>query len=190
MRERLGDEEAILEPQALVLLELKRDKESRDIYALLLQKAPSNKRYLLEAARIDLRMGAVDRALGYLTVLRAEGALGRDGAIALAAGLASKGRHKEAAETLVPFAEREPNSVEINAVTGRYLLDAGDLAHAETMLARAHQVALRSGGDAETLFQYGRLAFAKDEVDNGVSRMTQAIHAEQTRHHYRFELAR
>lgn len=190
VRERVGDEEAILEPQAQVLLELKRDKESRDIYALLLQKAPSNKRYLLEAARLDLRMGFIDRALGYLTVLRAEGALDRDGAIALAAGLASKDRPKEAAETLVPFAEREPNSVAINAVTGRYLLDAGDLAHAETMLARAHQVALRSGGDAETLFQYGRLAFAKGEVDNGVSRMTQAIHAEQTRHHYRFELAR
>ena len=190
VRERVGDEEAILEPQAQVLLELKRDKEARDIYALLLQKAPSNKHYLLEAARLDLRMGFVDRALGYLTVLRAEGALDREGALALAAGLASKDRPKEAAETLVPFAEREPNSVAINAVTGRYLLDAGDLSHAETMLARAHQVALRAGGDAETLFQYGRLAFAKGEVDNGVSRMTQAVQSEQTRHHYRFELAR
>lgn len=188
-RRRVGDLEEVLEPLAQALLQLKVDTESRALYAILLQKAPSNKRYLLEAARMDLRAGQIDRALGYLRVLREERALDREGAIALALGLASKGKSREAADTLLPFAEREPNSVELNALTGRYLLDADDFAHAETLLARAHAVALRSGGDAETQFQYGRLAFRKQEVENGISRIQQAIAAEPTRHRYRFELA-
>lgn len=188
-RERLGDLEGILEPMAEILLQLKRDEEARKLYALLLEKAPSNKRYLLEAARMDLRIGEIDRALGYLRILREEGALDRDGAVALARGLASKGKAEEAARTLLPFAEREPNSVELNSLTGRYLLDAGDLLRAETHLGRANAVAQRSGGDPETLFQYGRLAFRKDEIDQGISRIQQAIAANDNEHRYRFELA-
>jgi tetratricopeptide (TPR) repeat protein len=188
-RERLGDLEGVLEPMATVLLQLKKDDEAREIYALLLKKAPSNKRYLLEAARMDLRLGHVDRALGYLKILREEGALDRDGAVALARGLASKGKSAEAAETLLPFAEREPNSIELNSLTGHYLLDADDLLRSETHLGRAHAVAQRQGGDPETLFQYGRLAFRKGEVDNGISRIQQAIAADENQHRYRFELA-
>ena len=189
IQQRAGPLEEVLEPLAEVLLQLQRDNESRDVYAKLLDKSPSNKRYLLAAARLDLKLGHIDRALGYLSILRREGAIDREGAVALSAGLASKGRFGEAAETLAPFAEREPNSVELNRLTGSYLLDAKELARAGTMLERAHQVALRAGGDPETTFQYGRLAFARDEVEQGVSRMTQAIQADENRHHYRFELA-
>ena len=189
IRQRAGDLEEVLEPLAEVLLQLQRDNESRDVYAKLLDRSPSNRRYLLAAARLDLKLGQIDRALGYLSILRREGAIDRDGAVALSAGLASKGRFSEASETLAPFADREPNSIELNRLTGSYLLDAKELARAATMLERAHQVALRSGGDPETTFQYGRLALTRDEVEQGVSRMTQAIQADDNCHHYRFELA-
>ena len=189
-RERIGALESILELMATELLVLNRTAEARAIYAELLKRHPSHKMYLLNAARMDVKAGHIDSALKFLLVLRSEGALDREGAQQLAMALASKGKPAEAASTLVKFADREPNDIRLNALSGQYMLDSGNIERAETLLNRAFRVAHRQGGDAETLFQYGRLAFRKGEISKGVSRMRQAIKAAPQAHHYRYVFAK
>ncbi len=188
-RKRMGDRDSILEPMAEELKVLRRMDEARVIYGLLLKKRPSHKGYLLNAARMDLKAGKIDSALKYLTVLRDEGALDKEGAKQMAIALASKNKPAEAAKTLVQFADRNPNDIRLNALSGQYMLDSGDIARAETLLKRASRIAQRQGGDAETMFQYGRLAFRKGDIINGISRMQQAIKASPEKHRYRFTLA-
>ncbi len=189
-RERLGDEPAILERMARALQTLDRLPESRKLYAILLKKRPSNREYLLNAARLDLVAGRTDRALGYLRALRDDSALDREGAMQLALALASKGKPGEAAATLLPFAEKEPTNMRLNTLTGKYLLDSDDIDRAVTFLKRAYAVAHRQGGDPETLFQYGRLAFRQGDVSEGSNRMQLAIKGDSRAHRYRFDLAR
>ena len=189
-RERLGDEASILEPMAKELFVLERVDESRKLYGLLLEKQPSNRHYLLSAARLDLSAGRVDQALIYLRMLRDDSALDREGALQLALALASKGSPKEAASTLLPFAEKEPTNMRLNSLTGKYLLDSDDIDRAVTFLKRAYAVAHRQGGDPETLFEYGRLAFRQGAVKEGSNRMQLAIKGDPRAHRYRYHLAR
>ena len=189
-RDRLGPLESILELMAQELLVLRRTDEARKIYGQLLKRHPSHKVYLLKAARMDVKAGKIDSALTYLIALRSQGALDREGAQQLAMALASKGKSAEAAQTLVSFADRDPNDIRLNALSGEYMLDSGNIERAETLLKRAFRVAHRQGGDAETLFQYGRLAFQKGEISNGISRMRQAIKAAPKTHHYRYVFAK
>lgn len=188
-RERLGDMPAVLEPMARELTVLRRHKESRELYGILLQKQPSNREFLLSAARLDLQAGEVDSALRYLRILREDGALDREGAMQMALALASKGKPAEAAQTLMPFAEKEPTNMHLNTMTGKYLLDSDDIDRAVTFLKRAYTVAHRQGGDPETLFQYGRLAFRRGEVEEGSNRIQLAIKSDPRAHHYRYHLA-
>ncbi|HAN30465.1 MAG TPA: hypothetical protein DCQ06_02605, partial [Myxococcales bacterium] len=186
---KLGDLPTILEPLARELMALKRLKEARAIFAVLLEQLPNHRGHLLNAARMDLKAGQVDRALKYLKILRDDGVLDQEGAVQMAKALASKGNATDAAETLVSFADRSPNDIRINALCGQYMLNSGDLTRAETLLKRAYKVAQRQGGDAETMFQYGRLAFKKHEVSNAVMRMQEAIKAAPTAHQYRYSFA-
>ena len=189
-RQRLGDDASILEPMARELFVLERVEESRKLYGILLEKQPSNRHYLLSAARLDLSAGRVDQALGYLRVLRDDSALDREGALQLALALASKGSPAEAASTLLPFAEKEPTNMRLNALTGKYLLDSDDIDRAVTFLKRAYAVAHRQGGDPETLFEYGRLAFRQGAIKEGSNRMQLAIKGDSHAHRYRYHLAR
>ncbi|MCO4760137.1 MAG: tetratricopeptide repeat protein [Myxococcales bacterium] len=189
-RSKLGALASILELMAQELVVLKRTAEARKIYGELLKRQPSHKVYLLNAARMDVKAGHIDAALKSLLILQAEGGLDREGAKQLAMALASKGKPGDAAKTLVKFADREPNDIRLNALSGQYMLDSGNLERADTLLKRAFRVAHRQGGDAETLFQYGRLAFRQKEVSKGISRMKQAIKAAPKRHDYRYTFAK
>ncbi len=187
-RQTVGDDEALLRLAAEELLHLKREPEARALLDLLLKSAPQNRHYLLRAAQLDLRTGEVDRALGYLRRLRANKALDREAAIQMAIALASKKQPDEAATTLIPFADEAQADVELNTLAGKYLIDAKDYDRAKTMLVRA--VGVANGHHAEALFQYGRLAFRRGEVDQGISRVQQAIDGDKQAWEYRLELAR
>lgn len=190
VKDRLGPLESVLELMAKELLTLRRTAEARAIYAQLLKRHPSHKMYLLQSARMDVQAGRIDSALRFLLALQSQGALDREGAQQLAMALASKGKSAKAAKTLVKFADREPNDIRLNALSGQYMLDSGNVERAETLLKRAFRVAHRQGGDAETLFQYGRLAFRKRQISNGISRTRQAIRAAPKTHHYRYAFAK
>lgn len=187
-RETLGDDETVLRLQVEELLALKRDKEARDILGLLLGNSAHNRQYLLRAAQLDLKDGEVDRALGFLRRLRQDKALDREAAIQMAAALSSKQQPDEAAQTLMPFAEQAGADVELNTLAGRYLVDAKDYDRARNVLQRA--VVQANGKSPESLFQFGRLAFRRGEVDQGISRMQQAIDGDKLAWQYRLELAR
>ena len=182
--------EKIVERMARELSTLERLPESRKLYGILLKKQPSNREYLLNAARLDLAAGRTDQALGYLRALRDDSALDREGAMQLALALASKGKPGEAASTLLPFAEKEPTNMRLNTQTGKYLLDSDDIDRAVTFLKRAYTISRRQGGDPDTLFEYGRLAFRQGEVSKGSNRLQLAIKGDPRAHRYRFELAR
>lgn len=189
-RERLGDLDSILERMADELVTLKRPTDARVLYDELLRRQPSNKKYLVNAAHIDMMNGEVDRALKYMRMLRDDGNLDQAGALQMAAALVIKGNHTEAAKTIVPFAEKDPNNVRINVLAGKALLDSDQLDLARTFLLRAYQVAQRSGGDAEALFHYGRLAFKLGDAKQGMARLQQAIKADPKQPWYRYFVAK
>ncbi|MSP90604.1 MAG: tetratricopeptide repeat protein [Myxococcales bacterium] len=183
-----GDDEGLVSLISDSLMALNRGDEARAAVAKLLEAQPNNRQYLLRAAQMDLRTGQVDRALGYLRTLRSSRALDREAAVQMARALSDKGQPQEAAATLVPFAENAVEDVALNTDAGRYLIDAKDYDRAQTLLHRATQAA--NGKNAEALFQYGRLAFRRQDVLQGISRTKQAIGLDPTAHAYRFELAR
>lgn len=187
-RKILGDDEEILRLTSEELLALRRDVEGRAVLTILLRLAPQNRTYLLRAAKMDLHNGEVDRALGYLRQLRANKALDREAAMQLAQALASKNQPDEAAATVLPFAESAPSDVELNTLTGTYLIDSKDYDRAQTVLDRAAETA--NGKSAETLYQFGRLAFRRGEIEQGISRIRQAIGIDGLAWQYRMELAR
>jgi tetratricopeptide (TPR) repeat protein len=187
-RKTVGDDETVLRLSAEELLALKREPEARQLLDILLKAAPQNRFYLLKAAQLDLKTGEVDRALGFLRRLRANKALDREAALQMALALASKKQPDEAAATLTPFADEAQADVELNTRAGQYLIDAKDYDRAKTVLQRA--VGTANGKNAEALFQFGRLAFRRGEVDQGISRMQQAIDGDKQAWEYRLELAR
>jgi len=187
-RKRLGEIAELLEPIADELYVLKRMREARAIYGKLLKMQPSNKKYLVKSARIDMDNGKVDRALLYMRRLRDDGNLDMNGALQMAEALVLKGKHGEAAKTIVPFAEREPNNVPLNTLAGKALLDSKQIDLAETFLNRAHGVAQRQGGNSETLFHYGRLAFKQGRIKQGIARLQLAIKADDGKPYYRYYL--
>jgi tetratricopeptide (TPR) repeat protein len=187
-RSTVGDDETLLRLASEELLALRRSTEARELLTKLLALQPNNRLYLLRAAQMDLQAGDIDRALGYLRRLRDQRALDREAAILMARALDVKEQPAEAAATLMPFAEAAPDDVQLNAEAGRCLVDAKEYDRAQTVLERATKAA--NGKDAEALFQYGRLAFRRGEVDNGVSRVKQAIGIDALAHEYRYELAR
>lgn len=187
-RAQVGDEETILRLIAEELSALRRLDEARQVLGKLLQAYPDNRRYLLQAARLDLREGRSEQALESLRRLRDQKALDRDGAVQMALALAEKQSYVEAAQVLEPFADQALADIELHALAGRFLLDVGALDRAAVYVQRAVQVA--NGKSAEALFQYGRLAFKRGEVGQGISRMKQAIEIDKLSHQYRFELAR
>lgn len=187
-RAQVGEEETILRLIAEELTALRRNDEARQILDKLLKASPDNRRYLLQAARLDLREGRSEQALESLRRLRDQKALDRDGAVQMALALAEKRSFVEAAQVLEPFADQALTDIELHALTGRFLLDVGALDRAAVYVQRAVQVA--NGKSAEALFQYGRLAFKRGEVGQGISRMKQAIEIDKLSHQYRFELAK
>ena len=186
-REQVGDEETILRMIAEELSALRRQVEARQVLGKLLQAYPDNRRYLLQAARLDLREGRSEQALESLRRLRDQKALDRDGAVQMALALAEKQSYVEAAQVLEPFADQAQTDIELHALAGRFLLDVGALDRAAVYVQRAVLVA--NGKSAEALFQFGRLAFKRGEVGQGISRMKQAIEIDKLSHQYRFELA-
>lgn len=188
-RKMLGDKIPLLEKLVHVYEKLNRFDDARKLVGELLERQPRNRNYLLMAAQMDLRDGHTDKALGYLRTLRDIGALDQAAAIELAQALARKGKPKEAARSILPFAEADPNDIAINTLTGKYLLDSGEIAHAETLLTRAYDLAQKTGGDGETTFQFGRLAFKQGRVPDGISRLNKAIEIEPARHRYRYRFA-
>ena len=186
-RKAVGDDEALLKLMVEELVALKRDAEAREIAARLLEIAPDNRAYLLRAAQLDLRLGQVDRGLGYLRKLRDMRMLDRDAAYQMGLALASKGKAEEGAQTVLPFAEQAESDVELNVLAGRLLLDSHDPDRAATALQRA--VTAANGKSAEAFFQFGRLAFARGENEAGINRIKQAIGAEPTFWQYRLTLA-
>ncbi len=187
---RMGEVESLLAPTAHELMALDRLAEARSVLDKLLELQPRNRDYLLNAARLDLGAEKTDKALGYLRTLRADGALDRDAAVQLAQALNAKGQIAEAAKTILPFAEQNPNDVELNTLAGHYLIDSGDLVRAETVLKRAYAIAHRLGGKyPEPLFQYGRLAFLQGELQQGITLINQAIELAPGEHRYRFVMA-
>lgn len=187
-RKLIGDDEALLKLIAEELVLLRREVEARQVLSRLLEIQPDNRQYLLRAAQMDLKVGEVDRALGFLRQLRKLKALDREAAIQMAVALAGKGQPDEAAATLMPFAEQAPTDIVLNTAAGRFLIDSKDYDRAQTVLGRA--TSLANGKSGEALFQFGRLAFRRGEVDQGISRMKQAIDVDGLAHEYRFELAR
>ncbi len=186
-RKAVGDDETLLKLTVEELVALKRDSEARAIAARLLEIAPDNHGYLLQAARLDLRLGQVDRGLGYLRKLRDMRMLDRDAAYQMGLALSSKGKAEEGAQTVLPFAERDESDVELNVLAGKLLLDSHDPDRAATALQRA--VTAANGKSAEAFFQFGRLAFARDENEVGINRMRLAIATEPTTWRYRLTLA-
>ncbi len=187
-RTQVGEEETILRLIAEELSALRRTDEARQVLAKLLAAYPDNRHYLLQAARLDLKEGRSEQALESLRRLRDQKALDRDGAVQMALALAEKRSFVEAAQVLEPFADQALTDIELHALTGRFLLDVGALDRAAVYVQRAVQVA--NGKSAEALFQYGRLAFKRGEVGQGISRMKQAIEIDKLSHQYRFELAK
>ncbi len=186
-RQAVGDEETLVRMTADALLALKRLPEARQTVDMLLTLQPDNRQYLLLAARLDLEQGKTEQALTYLRKLRQQKNLDKEAAVAMAKALAQRGDKEEAAETITPFADAEPNSVELNTLAGTLQLDAGRHDRAATLLARA--VAASAGKVAEPQFQWGRLAFATGETNAGVMRVRQSIALDPLAHEYRFELA-
>lgn len=187
-RKILGDDEEILRLTSEELLALRRDVEGRAVLTILLRLSPQNRTYLLRAAKMDLHSGEVDRALGFLRQLRANKALDREAAMQLAQALASKNQPDEAAATVLPFAESAPSDVELNTLTGTYLIDSKDYDRAQTVLDRAAETA--NGKSPDTLYQFGRLAFRRGEIEQGIARIRQAIGLDGLAWWYRMELAR
>ncbi len=187
-RKNVGDEENLLRLAAEELTLLKRTDEARKLLAQLLHAQPDNRRYLLRAAQMDLVAGNPDVALESLRKLRANKALDRQAATQMAMALADKKNFAEAATTIEPFADEAPADIELNTLAGRVELDAGQIEKASVYISRAVQTA--NGKSAEALFQYGRLAFRKNEVAQGITRIKQAIEVDSSAHTYRFELAR
>lgn len=186
-RAAVGDEETLVRMSADVLLSLKRAADARAAVDLLLKLQPSNRSYLLLAARLDLQQGKTQEALTYLRKLREQKNLDRDAAVAMAEALAQRGDLREAADTITPFADAEPSAVALNTLAGRLQMDAGNLDRAQVLLSRAVDAA--AGKVAETQFQWGRLAFAQRDVQSGVLRVRQAIGLDATATQYRYELA-
>jgi len=187
-RQDLGDDETVLRLMAEELAQLRREDEARVLLARLLQMQPDNRVYLLRAAQMDLRAGQIEQALVLLGKLRTLRALDREAAIQMAKALGGKNQAGEAAATLMPFAEANPTDVELNTLAGKYLIEDKDYDRAQTVLKRAAGVA--SGKNAETMFQFGRLAFRLGEIEAGITRTRQAIAADPMAHAYRYELAR
>ncbi len=187
-RKAVGDDEALLRLTVEELVALKRDAEAREIAGRLLEIAPDNRAYLLRAAQLDLRLGQVDRGLGYLRKLRDMRMLDRDAAYQMGLALASKGKAEEGAQTVLPFAEQAEADVELNVLAGRLLLDSHDPDRAATVLQRA--VTAANGKSPEAFFEYGRLAFARGENEMAVTRIKQAIAAEPMTWRYRLTLAK
>lgn len=187
-RKALGDDESLLQLQVEELVALKREPEAREIAGRLLELAPENHAYLLRAAQLDLRLGEVDRGLGYLRKLRDMRMLDRDAAYQMGLALASKGKAEEGAQTVLPFAEQAQADVDLNVLAGKLLLDSKDPDRATTVLQRA--VTAANGKSSAAFFQHGRLAFARGEVDQGISRMKSAIALDPSEWEYRLELAR
>lgn len=186
-RKALGDDESLLKLTVEELVALKRDQEARDIAGRLLEIAPDNHGYLLRAAQLDLRLGQVDRGLGYLRKLREMRMLDRDAAFQMGLALESKGKADEGAKTVLPFADQNESDVDLNVLAGQLLLDSHDIDRAGPVLQRA--VTAANGKSPEAFFQYGRLAFARGENEVGLTRMTQAITAEPMMWRYRLTLA-
>jgi len=185
---KLGDDEDILRRISEELEALGRGDEARKILDILLKIAPDNRTYLLRAAQLDLKVGETERALSFLQRLRKNHALNRDAGLQLARALAQKGRADEAAATLTPFAEQEPNDVALNTQAGAFLIDAKDYDRAATALQRATTVA--NGRDAQALFQFGRLAFRRGDPTLGVQRIKQAIALDASAPEFHLELAK
>jgi tetratricopeptide (TPR) repeat protein len=120
--------------------------------------------------------------------LRDQKALDREAAVQMALALADKRSFAEAAQVLEPFADQAPTDIELNALIGRLYIDVSALDRATVYVQRAVQTA--NGKSAEALFQYGRLAFKRGDVSQGISRMKQAIDTDRLAHQYRFELAK
>lgn len=186
-RKAVGDDESLLLLQVDELITLKRAEEAREICARLLELGPENRTYLLRAAQLDLRLGEVDRGLGYLRKLRDMRMLDRDAAYQMGLALNVKGQLDEAAKTVLPFAEQAPSDVPLNVLAGQLLVDTKDLDRAQTVLQRA--VTAGNGKSADALFQFGRLAFAKGDLEAGTTRIKQAIGVDQARWEFRLELA-
>ena len=186
-RKAVGDDEGLLRLAVEELVALKREPEAREIAGRLLDLAPENHGYLLRAAQLDLRLGEVDRGLGYLRKLRDLRMLDRDAALQMGLALASKGKVEEGAQTVLPFAEQLQTDVELNVLAGRLLLDGHDLDRAGTLLQRA--VTAANGHSPDAFFQFGRLAFARGENEMGISRIKQAIAGDQSEWSYRLTLA-
>ncbi len=186
-RKAVGDDETLLRLTVEELVALKRDVEAREVAGRLLEIAPDNRAYLLSAAQLDLRLGQVDRGLGYLRKLRDMRMLDRDAAFQMGLALQSKGNAEEAAKTVLPFAEQAQEDVELNVLAGKLLLDSHDADRAGTVLQRA--VTAANGKSAEAFFEYGRLAFARGDNESGIVRIKQAIAAEPTTWRFRLTLA-
>ncbi len=187
-RKKVGDEENLLRLAAEELGLLKRDDEARRLLSQLLAAQPDNRRYLLRAAQMDLRSGNPDVALTSLRKLRAQKALDRNAATQMTMALVDKKNFAEAAATIEPFADEAPTDIELNTLAGKVELDAQEVEKATVYIGRAVQTA--NGKSAEALFQYGRLAFRKGDVAQGISRIKQAVEIDTSAHFYRFELAR
>lgn len=187
-RAQVGDEETLLRLIVDELIALRRHPEAREVLNKLLSMQPDNRRFLMKAAQMDLRDGKSDQALEFLRRLRDQKALDREAAMQMALALADKRSFAEAAQALEPFADEAPNDIELNALIGRLYLDVGALDRATVYIQRAVQTA--NGKSAEALFQYGRLAFKRGDVSQGISRMKQAIDTDRLAHQYRFELAK
>jgi tetratricopeptide (TPR) repeat protein len=186
-RKALGDDESLLRLTVEELVALKRDQEAREIAGRLLEIAPDNHAYLLRAAQLDLRLGQVDRGLGYLRKLRDMRMLDRAAAYQMGLALQSKGKAEEGAATVLPFADQNESDVDLNVLAGQLLLDSHDIDRAAPVLQRA--VTAANGKSPEAFFQFGRLAFARGENEVGLTRMNQAITAEPTMWRYRLVLA-
>lgn len=187
-RAQVGDEETVLRLIADELTALRRHPEAREVLNRLLAVQPDNRRYLMKAAQMDLRDGKSDQALEFLRRLRDQKALDREAAVQMALALADKRSFAEAAQVLEPFADQAPTDIELNALIGRLYIDISALDRATVYVQRAVQTA--NGKSAEALFQYGRLAFKRGDVSQGISRMKQAIDTDRLAHQYRFELAK
>jgi tetratricopeptide (TPR) repeat protein len=187
-RDQVGDDETVLKLLAEELVTLQRDEEARQILEALLKAQPENRHYLMRAAQLDLKAGKTDVALEFLRKLREQKALDRPAAMQMALALANKKQWQEAASTVAPFADEAIADLDVNTLTGRLYLDAGELDKAQTYIQ--HAVQTGNGKHAASMFQSGRLAFLRKDAALGTSRIKQAITADPLASEFRVELAR